>query len=115
MKPIFVIMLVIFGGSSAFAASLGELSQGPVFNSGSPATENLISKQKITAVMNAITQPNDVVEGVQLDSGRELYIVSVRNGAACSKSYYKVDIAKNSSPIEYLARYVDLIASGSCQ
>src|SRR5262245_18957266 len=88
---------------------------GPNVSTGPEGTENLVSKRRIQAVMNAITDVNDVVEGVQLDSGRILYIAKVRNGEACSESYYKVEPVTGGLPATFVARFVGLISAGPCK
>ncbi len=105
-KLLFIGAVFTFVTTFAFA--------GPNISSGPQATENLVSKQKIKAVLEAITGVNDVVESVSLDAGKVLYVVSVRNGQACQESYYKVTPVKNGLA-EYTAQFVDLISAGPCQ
>jgi len=87
---------------------------GPNVSSGPSGTENLVSKRKIQAVMDAITDVNDVIESVQLDTGRILYVVKVRNGQACSESLFKVQPVSGGLPVTFSAQYVDLISAGPC-
>jgi hypothetical protein len=79
----------------------------------SQASENLVSKKKIIAVLDAINGVNDVVESVKLDTGGKLYVAYVRNGSDCQEALYRVQPIKNK-PGQYTAQYVDLNWSGSC-
>jgi hypothetical protein len=82
--------------------------QGP----GPQATENLASKRKIQAVLDAVKGVNDVVQAVRLESNNQ-YVLSVRNGGACYEALYKVKPVANK-PATFTAQYMDLISSGAC-
>ena len=104
-------LLFYIGVAGALMASTA--FAGPNVSGGPSATENLESKQKIRAVMDAINDVNDVILSVALDSGGVLYIAKIRNGEACQESLYKV--IPNGGMAQFIASYVVLLSSGPCQ
>ena len=84
---------------------------GPNVSGGPAPTENLKSKLKIQAVLNAINDVNDVIESVELDAGGRLYNVKIRSGESCSVQTYKVAAVNG----QFKAQYVDMISFGDCQ
>lgn len=105
-KALFLVLM-------AFSASV--FAEGPNVSNGPAATQNLSSKKKIQAVMDAITGANEVVESVALDAGKVLYIAKVSDNGACSESFYKVEPDNSSVPGQYIARFVNLISAGPCE
>jgi hypothetical protein len=86
---------------------------GPNVSGGPSATENLTSKRKIEAVLNVITEPNEVVQSVELDAGGMTYLAKIRTGESCEVRMYKV---KASGPMaQYQAQFVDSVYAGPCQ
>ncbi len=89
------------------------LAIGPNTIGGQSVSPNLVSRNKITAVLNAITEAGAVVESVRHEGGLQ-YVVSIRSGNACSESQYQVQSMPNQ-PGKYRASFVDLVSSGPCQ
>ena len=100
---------------SAFVAMVvSSALAGPNVSNGPVGTENMVSKQKIIAILSAITGVNEVVQSVSISDGGQLYTATIRTGEACQESLYKITPFK-SKPGTYLASFVDMISSGPCK
>lgn len=107
MKNLFLVIAFAFT-TTAFA--------GPNVSVGPQATENVVSKLKIEAVMAAVTGPNEAILAVYQDAGGLDYVAVVKDttGNACSATLYSVTPIQGSSPVKYEAKYRELLQAGAC-
>ena len=111
MKNITLILIAALSVSSAFAAP--DVRLGPNASGGPQATENLESKLKIKAILDAIQNPNDVIMGIEVNGSSGQYLVTIRNGNCTQKDLFQVRVSNQEE--FYSASFVDMIAQPVCQ
>lgn len=108
MKNSLLGLILFLSLSAAFA--------GPNSSGGPQGSENMISKAKLKAVLEAITDANDAVIAIELADGGLQYIATVRNGNCIQQYLYNVKAKKKSTTaIKFEATFVDMSSPPNCQ
>lgn len=105
MKTFAILLTGLLSFSMAFA---GQNSSG-----GSGMTANLASKAKIRAVLDAVTNVNDVVLSVQRTGGGKQYAATIKIEECVVQNLYNIVATPDGAEL-FRAEYVDQIYN-SCQ